>query len=123
MVDLGPNKQKIAKLLRLLGTPSLSERRTTWDKLKERMQADGINWSDIGNWIEAQDNQKYTEAEMQEHAQIAREKGVEAGIQIARASANGHGGGAGTLPSTPIMAEYCHQQLSRLKSDWQRDFV
>jgi hypothetical protein len=27
------------------------------------------------------------------------------------------------LPSPAIMAEYCHQQTARLKSDWQRDFV
>jgi len=95
-----------------------------WTALEQTMRGAGITWSDIGNWIESAvvpDDGKYTETEMQEFAQAVRAEGVEEGIKIGMVRArNGNGF---TLPSTAIMAEYCHQRLARLKDDKQRDFV
>jgi hypothetical protein len=127
VADLDPNKKRIAQHLRMLGS-SGGERRNAFALLEQLMRSKGISWSDIGNMIEhgsaGWDDGKYTETEMLEFAQAARAEGVEAGIQIglARASNSG-GGGRGVLPPPAIMAEYCHQQLGRLKNDWQRDFV
>jgi len=42
---------------------------------------------------------------------------------MARRASNGGGNGHLSLPEPKEMAEYCHQQLGRLKNDWQRDFV
>ena len=53
-----------------------------------------------------------------------RAEGVEAGIKIGMARAsNGGGNGHIMLPEPSEMAEYCHERLSRLKDDKQRDFV
>ena len=78
----------------------------------------------IGSRAAARIDGKYTETELQEYGQIKRAEGVEAGIKIGQArasngSSNGHGY---TLPKDTVMAEYCHQQLGRLKSDSERDF-
>jgi hypothetical protein len=126
VADLGPNKKRIAQLFRMLGS-SGGERRNAFAALERIMQNEGVTWTDIGDSIEhsgERDESKYSESEMREFAQAVRAEGVEAGIKIglARAS-NGSGNGAGTLPSPAIMAEYCHQRPSRLKSDWQREFV
>jgi hypothetical protein len=121
-----PNKKRIAQLLRMLGS-SGGERRNAFAALERVMHSEGISWSDVGNWIEhtaAQDDGKYTEAEMQEFAQVARTEGVEAGIKIGMTRAsNGHGNGHLTLPKPFEMAEYCHDRLGRLKDDKQREFV
>lgn len=123
MADPGPNK-KLAQLFRMLGA-SDGERRTAFVKLESEMRSRGINWSDIGNAIEREDDpSKYTETEMQQFAQAARAEGVEAGIKIGQAHAsNGSGNGHLTLPKSFEMAEYCHDRLSQLKDNKQRDFV
>ena len=75
------------------------------------MQGAGVTWSDIGNWIEhgnEHDDGKYTENELQEYGQALRAEGVEAGIKIGMARKSNDG--AGVLPSTAAMAEYCHQR-------------
>lgn len=91
------------------------------------MRSAGVGWSDIGNMIEdgAGDDGKYTESEMLEFAQAAREEGVQAGIKIGevRASAKGAGNGHLMLPKPAEMAEFCHARLGQLKDDKQRDFV
>jgi hypothetical protein len=126
VADLGPNKKRIAQLLRMLGS-SGGERRNAFAALERVMHSEGISWSDVGNWIEhggVQDDGKYTEAEMQEFAQVARTEGVEAGIKIGMTRANNRGGNSHlTLPKPFAMAEYCHDRLGRLKDDKQRDFV
>src|SRR6476620_8671701 len=123
MADLGPNKKRIAQLLRMLGS-SGGERRNAFAALERVMQNEEVSWSDIGNAIE-RDDSKYTEAEMQEFAQAARTDGVEAGIKIGMTRASNGGGKNGhfTLPRPLEMAEYCHQRPSKLKDDAQREFI
>jgi hypothetical protein len=101
-------------------------RRTAFAKLERFMQSEGISWSDVGNWVEhtAQDDGKYTEAEMQEFAQVARAEGVEAGKKIGMAHAsNGSGNGHLTLPSPVEMADFCQARRGQLKDDNQRKFI
>ena len=90
------------------------------------MQNEGVDWTDIGDVIAGggDDDGKYTETEMQEVAQAARAEGVETGIKLGMARAsNGSGNGQLTLPKPSEMAQYCHDRLSQLKDDKQRDFV
>ena len=118
VTDLGPNKKKIAQLFRMLSS-SGSERRNAFAALERTMQSEGIDWSDIGNWIEHGpecNDGKFTEAELQEFGQAMRAEGVEAGIKIGMARASNSGGnGHLTLPKPPEMAEYCHGRLGQLK--------
>jgi hypothetical protein len=109
----------------MLGS-SGGERRNAFAALERTMQSAGVSWTDIGEALEHagepnRDDSKYTEAELREYGQALRAEGVEAGIQVGMARKSNDG--AGVLPSTPVMAEYCHQRSARLKSDWQRDFV
>ena len=122
-------RQKIAQLVRLLGTTARGERVSAWHALERTMDGAGVDWNDLGNWLERdgeleRDEGKYTESEMQEFAQAARAEGVEAGIKIGMARAS-HGGGNGhvILPKPLDIAEYCHQRLSRMKDDTQRNFI
>jgi hypothetical protein len=124
MADLGPDKKRIAQLLRMLGS-SGGERRTAFTMLESAMREAKENWSDIGNAYERDGGPNFTESELQEYGQARHAEGVDAGIKIGQARAsNGGGNGHGyTLPKDTIMADYCHQQLGRLKSDAERDFV
>jgi hypothetical protein len=121
MADLGPNRKRIAQLVRMLGTTERGERANAWRALERDMRSGGFDWTDIGNWIE-HDEGKYTETEMAEFAQAVRAEGVEAGIKIGEARASNGGGDGLTLPRPTEMAEYCHERLGQLK-DSQRDFV
>jgi hypothetical protein len=116
-------RERIAQLVRQLGTPERGVRVNAWRFLESTMDGAGINWSDVGNWIEqGGDDGAYTEDELQQFGQARHAEGVEAGIKIGEArksSGNGHL----MLPSPKIMAEYCHQRTNRMKNDWQRDFV
>jgi hypothetical protein len=116
-------RQKIAQLVRLFGTTARGERASAWHALERTMEGAGVSWSDVGNWIEQNgiDEGKYTESELQEFGQAMRAEGVEAGIKVGMTRKSN--GGAGTLPSTAIMAEYCHERIGRLQNDWQRNFV
>src|SRR5262245_52243656 len=105
----------------MLGS-SGGERKNAWLALDRSMQSAGVSWTDIGDVIENGEG-KYSEDELVEYAQAVRAEGVEAGIKIGQTRAGNGGNGAGTLPSAPAMAEYCHQRPSQLTSDWQRDFV
>jgi len=116
--DLGPNKKKIAALLRMLGS-SGSERRNAFAALERLMQNEGVDWSDLGNWIE---HGKYTEAEMLEFGQAMRAEGVEVGTKIGLAR-DGGGNGHLTLPKPAEMAEFCVDRLTQLKDRNQREFV
>jgi hypothetical protein len=121
-VDLGPNKKRIAQLVRLLGS-SGGERRNAFAALERIMLSDGVSWTDIGDAIE-RDEGKYTEAEMQEFAQAVRAEGLEAGIKIGLARvSNGGGNGHLLLPEPAEMAEFCHERLGRLKNDRERTFA
>src|SRR5262245_32243697 len=111
----------------MFGATERGVRVNAWTALERAMESAGISWSDIGNWIEhggAQDDGKYTEAEMQEFAQVARAQGVEAGIKIGQTRAN-NGGGNGhlTLPSPAEMADFCQARQRQLKDDKQRDLI
>jgi hypothetical protein len=81
VADLGPNKKRIAQLFRMLGS-SGGERRNAFAALERSMQSEGVSWTDIGDAIERDatpkppDPNKYTESELQEVAQAAREQGV-----------------------------------------------
>jgi hypothetical protein len=131
-VDVAPKqkttpRQKIAQLVRLFGTTARGERVSAWLALERTMDTAGVDWNDVGNWIEhggelERDDGTYSEGEMQEFRQASRAEGVEIGIKIGMARAaqsNGHI----TLPEPSEMAQYCHERLNRLKSDWQRDFI
>ena len=84
------------------------------------MQSEGISWTDIGDAIENSTDGKYSEEEVREMFAAGRKEGVEIGIRIGLTRAqNGHL----MLPSPSEMAEHCHQHLSRLKDDKQRDFI
>jgi hypothetical protein len=129
-VDVAPKKkttpqQRIAQLLRLLGSSNVGERRIAWTKLEHILPKEGFDWNDIGDaFVGGDDDGKYTEAEMQEFASAARAEGVEEGIKIGRAHAgNGSSNGHLTLPLPLEMAEYCHDRPYQLKDDKQRDFV
>jgi hypothetical protein len=117
VADLGPNKKRIAQLLRMLGS-SGGERKNAFVALERSMQKEDVTWTDLGDWIEHDADGKYTESEMQEFAQAVRAEGVEAGIKIGEArAANGNGNGNGhiTLPELSEMAEYCTAQRGRLE--------
>jgi hypothetical protein len=122
MVDLGPSRKRIAKLLRMLSS-SGGERRNAFTALDRTMQSANVSWTDIGDAVE-HDEGKYTESEMREFVQAARAEGVEAGIKIGLARvSSGSGNGHLTLPEPNEMAKYCYDRLGRLKDDAQRDFV
>ena len=132
MADVAPKqkttpRQRIAQLVRLLGSPLRGERVSAWNMLKGAMEDESYTWNDIGNDVEhggADADGKYTESELQEFAQACRAEGVEAGIAIGRARANGGGGnGHLSLPKPSEMATYCHDRLGQLKDDRQREFV
>jgi hypothetical protein len=114
VADLGPNKKRIAQLLRMIGS-SGGERRNAFAALERVMRSEGISWSDIGNAIELDDG-KYTESELQEYGQALRAEGVEAGIKIGltRAS-NGGDNGHFTLPEDSEMADYCRRHRDDLE--------
>jgi hypothetical protein len=130
-VDVPPKqkttpRERIAQCVRSFGAAERGVRVNAWTAAERTLESERLNWSDVGNWIEAgeQDESKYTEAEMQEFAQCARVEGVEAGIKIGMARAsNGSGNGHLTLPKPLEMAEYCRDRLARLKDDKQREFV
>jgi hypothetical protein len=120
-------RERVAQLVRQFGAAERGVRTNAWRALERTLKSEGINWSDVGNWIEhggEHDEGKYTESELQEYGQALRAEGVEAGIKIGltRAS-NGGGNGHLALPKPSEMAEYCHDRLGRLKDDKQRDFV
>jgi hypothetical protein len=127
MTNLGPNRKRLAKFVRKFGDPD--ERANAWRLLGSAMKEAGINWSDVGNWIEQSeklDEGKYTEDELQQFGQAQRAEGVEAGIKIGEArksNGGGSGTGLGTLPSLMLMAEFCQQQSGQLKDDEQRRFI
>jgi hypothetical protein len=116
-----PNKERIAKFLRMLGSTD-SERRVAFAFLEREMRSEGISWTDIGDAIENSADGKFTEEEMREFSAAVRAEGVEAGIKVGLARAQ-QGNGRLSLPSPSQMAEHCHQQLSRLKDDKQREFI
>jgi hypothetical protein len=123
VIDLGPNKKRIAQLLRMLSS-SGGERRNAFTALERLMRNEDVTWTDIGDWIEHDADGKYTESEMQEFAQAVRAEGVEAGIKIGLTrAANGGGNGHLSLPKPFEMAQYCHERLARMKDDRQREFV
>jgi hypothetical protein len=123
VADLGPNKKRIAKLIRMLGS-SGGERRSAFAALERTMQSENISWSDIGNAIEEGGEGKYSESELQEYGQALRAEGVEAGIKIGMMRvSNGGGNGHLTLPSPAEMADFCHTRRGHLKDDNQRRFI
>ena len=129
MADVLPKKPttprgRIAQCIRHLGAAERGVKVVAWGVLVRTMESDGSTFNDIGNWVDDSER-TYSEDELQEYAQIAREKGVEAGIKIgmARAASNGCSNGHLSLPKPAEMAEFCHARLSQLKDDKQREFV
>jgi hypothetical protein len=123
VADLDP-MTRIAQFARMLGSTG-GERRNAFTALERFMHSHGISWSDIGNAIERNTDGKYTEDEMQQFALAVRKEGIEEGIKIGivRGQAQQHSNGHIVLPEPSEMAEYCHERLSRLKDDKQRDFI
>lgn len=105
-------QQRVAQLVRLLGTPERGERANAWRVLEPAMKVAGLSWNDIGNAIDG----KYTETDLQQYAQVAREEGVKAGISIGLARASNGNGGNGhmTLPEPSEMARYCNARLNQI---------
>ena len=102
----------------MLGTKG-EERKNAFATLERTMQSGGVNWSDIGNWIESggeYDEGKYSESELQEYGQALRAEGVEAGIKIGQArKSNGSTNGHLTLPECSEMADYCRRHRDDLE--------
>jgi hypothetical protein len=127
-VDVAPKQKttlrgRVAQLVRQFGDPEHGGRANAWRMLQGTMNGAGINWSDVGNWIEDGES-KYTEDELQQYGQAKRAEGVEAGIKIGEArKSNGGGNGYITVPNPSEIANFCHQRLSRMKDDAQRRFV
>jgi hypothetical protein len=133
-VDVAPKQkttpcEKVARLVRLLSTTTRGERVAAWQAIERTMNSEGISWSDVGNWIERggkPDMGEYSEDDLLQFGQAQRAEGVEAGIKIGMArksNGNGKNNGHITLPQPAEMAEFCHDRLSRLKDDKQREFV
>ena len=122
MADLAPIKERLAKCIRLFGS---AERANARAMTERALKSIGASWTDLGDWIEQNgDNSKYSEAEMQEFAQAARAEGVATGIKIGMARANSGGKNNHlTLPGGRAMAEFCHDRLSQMKDDNQREFI
>ena len=94
------------------------EKRNAYAALEHAMRSEGINWSDIGNWIEQSeiDEGKYTEADLQGFGQAMRAEGVETGIKIGMARAgNGGANGHFVLPKDSEMADYCRSHRDDLE--------
>jgi hypothetical protein len=131
-VDIAPKQkttlcERIAQLVRLFHTPKRGERANAWCAAERAMEDGGIDWRDVGNWIERggkHDEGKYTESELQEYGQALRAEGIEAGIKIGMTRASsGSGNGHLTLPSLAEMADFCQTRRQRLKDDAQREFI
>ncbi len=121
MADPKKIRQRIDDRIHMLSSSSAGERRMAFADAERLMQEAGCTWRDVG----LVDSDKYTEAEVQEYAQIKRAEGVEAGIKIGevRAAGGRNGNGQLVLPKPAEMAEYCHDRLRQLQNDWQRDFI
>ena len=130
-MDVQPKKkttprERIAQLVRLLGSPERGERVSAWKMLKGVMEGESYTWNDIGNDVEyggADSESRYTEVEMLEAIQVARAEAIEEGIKIGMVRGNGRGNCHLSLPPPGEMASYCHDRLSRMKDDEQRKFV
>lgn len=107
MADLASIKDRLAKCIRLFGSAERANARLMTERA---LVSVGANWADLGNWIE----NSFSEAEMNEIVDAIRKE------ERARApQSNGHY----ALPEASEMARYCHERLSRLKDDKQRDFI
>lgn len=124
-------RQKIAQLVRMLGSDQQGEQLNVVAMLKSTLKSLNANCNDLGDVIEREAS-KYSEAQLIEFAEAVRAEtraeAVEQGIKIgeARAKANGKSNGHGhgyTLPSAAIMAEHCHYWRGRLRSYREREFV
>ena len=105
-----PREKWSRKLVRQFGTPERGVRANAWRALERAMDDAGINWSDIGNWIEAGD--KTVRTPKTNYSSLVRpgtQKAIETRIRIGEArKSNGGGNGHITLPKPADMAKYCH---------------
>jgi hypothetical protein len=108
MADLTPIKERLAKCIRLFGSAERANARIMTERALESV---GASWTDLGDYIET----SFSEAEADEIVDAIR-KQERARVPSPR---NGHF----MLPDASEMAEYCHDRLSRLKNDSERDFV
>jgi hypothetical protein len=139
-------KKKLAKLVRLFGTTEHGERANAWRMLVNPMQGAGVNWSDVGNWIEEGDALKSPNRIMQNKGvnpddvmswikgggeddfraiyDAGLQDGIKRGVEQEKSkSSNGNGNGHITLPDPLEMAEFCQQHAGQLKDDSQRRFI
>jgi hypothetical protein len=117
VADVSPKKkttpqERIAQLVRQFGAPERGVRANAWRALEHAMKDFGVNWSDVGNWIE-RDNGKYTEEEMLEMVALVRKE-----EQARVPQSNGHT----VLPEDSEMAEYCDAHRNRLEAK-HHDFI
>jgi hypothetical protein len=135
-------KKKVAKLVRLLGTTEHGERANAWRMLMYKMQGAGVNWSDVGNWIEEGDALKALNQVLQKNGvspdavagwikgggeddfraiyDAGLREGIRRGVEQEKSKSNGHANGHMALPDPLEMAEFCQQHSSQLKDDAQR---
>jgi hypothetical protein len=107
VANLAPIKDRLAKCIRLFGSPERANARIATERA---LASAGASWTDLGDWIE----HSYSEDEMLEMVAAIRNE------ERARApQSNGHI----MLPEASEMALYCHDRLGRLKDDKQRDFI
>ena len=121
------SRERIAQFVRMLGAPTDGEWENAWCALVRELHRERMNFSDIGNWIEQgeHDNGQYSEAELVEFGQAERAAGVEEGIKIGQARANGgrSNGHFMALPKPAVMAAHCYQRLAYLQTDKDRKFI
>ncbi len=129
-MDVAPKQKttlrgRVAQLVRQFGVPERGVRVNAWSLLKQTMAGAGINWSDVGNWVEeGGDDGAYSEDDLQQFGQARYAEGIEVGIKIGQArKSNGGGNGYITVPNPSEIAEYCNARLNRMKDDAQRTFV
>jgi hypothetical protein len=111
VADLAPIKERLAKCIRLFGSPERANARNMADRALESI---GASWTDLGDWIE----NSYNEEEMLQAVDIVRKEERQRAQQSA-AQSNGHM----VLPSLTEMADFCHAQRNWLKDDAQRKFI
>ena len=111
MVDLAPIKERLAKCIRLFGSPERANARIMTERALTSVDA---NWTDLGNWIE----HSYSEEEMLEIVDVVRKEEHQRAQQNT-AQSNGHF----ALPSPAEMADFCEARRVQLKDDNQRKFI
>jgi len=109
------------------------------------MKSAGVNWSDVGNWIEEGDALKTLNQILQKNGvspddvmswikgggeddfraiyDAGLQNGIKRGVEQEKSKSNGKANGHMTLPDALEMAEFCQRHAGQLKDDAQREFI